>query len=195
IFGEEYLSFQKYLIPNSFTYIKILVKEGWIDRETGKRKDPNMTFVEFKMLQDVFQLFAKKINILLDVKDLNANFIENLSKVFQENRGDNPVTFDVLELEKVKIEKPTQDVLKILEKVQEPILFDTIDVDDDAEVVFTEEVFEDDEPIILPPVIETAVEETKVVTRLWMQSRKLKLKISNELLIELERLQVDFKLN
>ena len=197
IFGEEYMKNRHYLIPNSFTYIKVLVKDGWIDRETGKKSDPRLTFTEFKMLQDVFENFAKKINISLDVKDLNPTFIENLNKVFQENKGDNPVTFDVLELEKIKIEKPIQEPIKIESTSIEPVLFESngIDNDDDDEVVFTEEISEDDEPIIAEPIIETAVEETKVVTRLWMQSRKLKIKISNELLTELERLQVDFKLN
>jgi DNA polymerase-3 subunit alpha len=41
------------------------------------------------------------------------------------------------------------------------------------------------------------VEEIKVVTKLTMASRKLKIKIkiSNELLMELEKMQVNFKLN
>ncbi len=196
IFGEEYMKNRHYLIPNSFTYMKVLVKEGWVDRETGKKSDPRLTFTDFRMLQDVFENFAKKINILLDVKDLNPAFIENLSKVFQENKGDNQVTFDVLELEKVKIEKPMQEVSKIEDKIAEPVLFESNANDnDDEELVFTQEISEDDEPIILEPITETAVEETKVITRLWMQSRKLKIKISNELLNDLERLQVDFKLN
>ncbi len=196
IFGEEYMKNRHYLIPNSFTYMKVLVKEGWIDRETGKKSEPRLTFTDFRMLQDVFENFAKKINILLDVKDLNPTFIENLSKVFQENKGDNLVTFDVLELEKVKVEKPIQEPIKIESTIIEPVLFESNGIDnDDDEVVFTEEISDDDEPIIAESILETAIEETKVVTRLWMQSRKLKIKISNELLNELERLQVNFKLN
>jgi DNA polymerase-3 subunit alpha len=39
------------------------------------------------------------------------------------------------------------------------------------------------------------VEETKVITRISMPSRKLKIKISNELLAELEKMDVDFRLN
>jgi DNA polymerase-3 subunit alpha len=39
------------------------------------------------------------------------------------------------------------------------------------------------------------VEEVKVVTKLTMPSRKLKIKISNELLVELEKMQINFKLN
>ena len=184
-----------YLIPNSFTYIKVLVKEGWIDRDTGKKSEPRLTFTEFRMLQDVFENFAKKINILLDVNDLNPEFITNLGQVFQKNKGDNLLTFDVLELEKVQVEKSIPEVSNLESKTLEPVLFETNDLDDEGEVVFTEEISEDDEPIISEPIIETATEETKIVTRLWMQSRKLKIKISNELLNDLENLQVNFKLN
>ena len=61
------------------------------------------------------------------------------------------------------------------------------------EVVFTEELSEDEEPILVDPISE--VEETKVITRISMPSRKLKIKISNELLTELEKMQINFKLN
>jgi len=41
----------------------------------------------------------------------------------------------------------------------------------------------------------TDVEDIQVVTKLSMPSRKLKVKISTELLHELDKLQVNFKLN
>ncbi|WP_395051672.1 DNA polymerase III subunit alpha [Flavobacterium sp.] len=191
IFGEEYMKNRHYLIPNSFTYIKILVKEGWADRETGKKGDPRLQFSEFKMLQDVFENFAKKLCILLDVKDLNAEFISKLNAVFQANKGDNTVTFDVLELETIR--KPIDivpEILKAEEKSESPLFDDGIS---DETAIFTEEISEDDEA----PFVETIseVEETKVVTRISMPSRKLKIKISNELLTELEKMQVDFRLN
>ncbi len=191
IFGEEYMKNRHYLIPNSFTYIKVLVKEGWADRETGKKGEPRLQFSEFKMLQDVFNSFAKKLSISLDVKDLNDDFIVKLNSVFQSNKGENQVTFDIMEVEKIKKQaEPIAELIKIEEKI-EPVLFDETTSDDDA--VFTDEVAEDAEPSI--PESITIVEETKVITRLTMPSRKLKIKISNELLTELEYLQVNFKLN
>ncbi len=191
IFGEEYLKNRHYLIPNSFTYIKVLVKEGWVDRDTGKKGDPRLTFSEFKMLQDVFESFAKKLNILLDVKDLNPDLISKLNAVFQANKGDNTVTFDIVELEKIKkIADPIPETSKAEEKT-EPALFD--DETSDEPVIFTDELSEDEEPILVETIEE--VEETKVITRISMPSRKLKIKISNELLAELEKLQINFKLN
>lgn len=191
IFGEEYMKNRHYLIPNSFTYIKILVKEGWADRETGKKGDPRLQFSEFKMLQDVFENFAKKLCILLDVKDLNAEFISKLNAVFQANKGDNTVTFDVLELETIKKQVEILPEINKTEEKIEPVLFDYDTSDEPA--VFTDELSEDDEPISVEPISE--IEETKVITRISMPSRKLKIKISNELLTELEKMQINFKLN
>ena len=191
IFGEEYMKNRHYLIPNSFTYIKVLVKEGWTDRETGKKGEPRLQFTDFRMLQDVFDNFAKKINILLDVKDLNPEFIANLNTIFQANKGDNQVTFDVQEIEKVKKQiEIIPDVVKIQEKAEDVLFTDEIS---EEEVVFIDETSEDEEPILVETTVE--VEENKVITKLSMPSRRLKIKISNELLQELEKLQINFKLN
>jgi DNA polymerase-3 subunit alpha len=168
-----------------------LVKEGWVDRDTGKKSDPRLTFSEFKMLQDVFENFAKKLSILLDVKDLNADFISKLNAVFQANKGDNTVTFDILELEKVKKQL---EILPEISKVEEKIesaLFDDETAEETA--IFTDELSEEDEPILVETIAE--VEENRIVTQLSMPSRKLKIKISNELLMELEKMQINFKLN
>jgi DNA polymerase-3 subunit alpha len=67
-------------------------------------------------------------------------------------------------------------------------------------VAVLDEVVEDvvfDEENPQEPEIEliTEIEEIKVITKLEMPSRKLKIKISNELLFELEKMQVDFRLN
>ncbi|HAT77488.1 MAG TPA: hypothetical protein DCS19_11845 [Flavobacterium sp.] len=189
------MKYRHYLIPNSFTYIKILVKEGWPNRETGKKGDPMIQFLEFKMLQDVFENYAKKLSVLLDIKDLNTNFISKLNAVFQSNKGNNSVVFDILELEtEIKqVEKQTQT--DRIEENTSAVLFD--DEIPDETVVFSED-FSDDEDLNIEQTIaeaETTIEETKVITRISLPSRKLKINISHELLMELEKMEVDFRLN
>src|SRR5690554_3777892 len=39
-FGEDYLKFKMYFNLNQFTYMRFTVKEGWINKETGKRGEP-----------------------------------------------------------------------------------------------------------------------------------------------------------
>nr|WP_288834963.1 DNA polymerase III subunit alpha [uncultured Flavobacterium sp.] len=180
IFGEEYLKFRHFLIQNNFTYMKLTVKEGWVNQETGKRAEPRLQFVEIKQLQDVLETFAKRLVVLLNIRDLYPEFIHKLSHLFNENKGDNQVTFEVMEIEKIK---------KLVETV--PVM------EDNEEVVFEDE--NDDSEASDVPITKavqvTEVEEVKVVTKLSMASRKLKIKISTELLQELEKMQVNFKLN
>ncbi len=160
--------------------MKVMVKEGWTDRDTGKKGEPRLQFVEVKQLQDVLETFAKKLILILNIKDLEIDFIHRLSHLFQENKGDNTVSFEVMELEKNK---------RFVENL-------TVAVENE-DAIFVEENDDTEALEIVEPEINTAteVEEIKVVTKLTMPSRKLKVKISNELLMELEKMQINFKLN
>jgi DNA polymerase-3 subunit alpha len=183
IFGEEYLKFRHFFIQNNFTFMKVLVKEGWTDRDTGKKGEPRLQFVEVKQLQDVLEAFARKLIVLLNIKDLETDFIHKLSHLFQENKGDNTVSFEIMELEK------TKRLVAIA-----PVAIEN------EEVAFDEEVADSEIEILEIPEMNSVakveeIEEIKVVTKLTMPSRKLKIKISNELLVELEKMQINFKLN
>jgi len=152
-------------------------------------------FSEFKMLQDVFENFAKKLSILLDIKDLNVAFISKLNAIFQVNKGNNSVTFDIVELETVT--KPVEmltEIIKSEPKTDIPLFDD--EIPEEVEV-FSDEFSEDDDLTLGEPLSDSqsTTDETKVITRISMPSRKLKVKISNELLVELEKIDVNFKLN
>lgn len=175
IFGEEYLKFRHFLIQNNFTFIKLVVKEGWVNAE-GKKGDPRLQFIEVKMLQDVLTTFAKKLILQFSIADLSESLIQSLYDLFTKEKGENTVTIEVMELEKIK--------KQIIETVED----ETIDVSDDTD---SEEALES---VAIAPTIKE-VEEIKVVTKLSMPSRKMKVKISNELLQELESMQINFKLN
>jgi DNA polymerase-3 subunit alpha len=178
IFGEEYLKFRHYLIQNNFTYLRLVVKEGWADKETGKKGEPRLQFLLVQYLQDVLPSFAKKLIIHLNINEVHSELISQLNTVFQSNRGDHSVSFEVLELEKFKKQV----------EVTTPLVLET----DETTFVDAAELEPQEESEIS---VTTEVEETRIVTRLSMPSRKLKIKISNELLQELEKMQLNFKLN
>jgi len=173
IFDEEYLKFRHFLVNNQFVYFKVTVKDGWVNRETGKKSDPRITFSDVKQLQDVLPQFAKKLSLHLDINDLHQNLIQQLNDLFSANKGDNTVTFEIVELEKVQ-------------KTIEPLPKVVLEEDSIAETEILDEVE------IEIPVIE---EQIQVATRISMPSRKLKVRISNELLIELEKRKIKFSLN
>lgn len=177
IFDEEYLKFRHFLVQNQFVYFKVLVKDGWVNRETGKKSDPRMQFMEAKMLADVLPTYAKKLIIMLNIKELHQDFVYQLSQIMTQHQGDHSVTFEVLEIEKVKKEVEIQPV-----------------INEDADEVLSDEIDGEITSEITMNVTET-IEENKVITAISMPSRKTKVKISSEFLNELEKLQVNFKLN
>ncbi|WP_395053762.1 DNA polymerase III subunit alpha, partial [Flavobacterium sp.] len=75
IFNEEYLKFRHFLVNNQFIYFKIGVKDGWVNRETGKKSEPQISFQDAKLLADVLPTFAKKLSIQLNIYDLKQNLI------------------------------------------------------------------------------------------------------------------------
>ena len=90
------------------------------------------------------------------------------------NKGDHTVTFEVMELERIK---------KIIE--MSPVIIDEE----------MESIEEGEEEAALNLAIPVEKEEIVVKTKLSIPSRKLKVKISSELLQELDKMQVSFKLN
>ncbi len=166
MFDEEYLKFRHFLSGNKFLYFKCNVREGWLNKDTGKRTEPRIQFLEVKQLQDVLGTQAKKITLNLNIRELQTDVIHQLSRVFIENRGEHSLSFEVLE---------TQNVTKVIA----PIVAVATDEDPASETV----------------LIQPEIEETKIVTRLAMPSRKLRVNICRELLQELEKLDIRFKLN
>ena len=184
IFNEEYLKFRHFLVNNQFIYFKTGIKDGWVNRETGKKSDPQITFQDAKLLADVLPTFAKKLSIQLNINDLHQNFIEQLNAVFIGNSGDNQVNFEVVETETIikKVEVAPEKAPVSLENTDE-IDIDNLDIETEME---------DDFGIESTPA--EAVEIRKI-TALQMNPRKLKLKISKELLTELEKMDINFRLN
>jgi len=184
MFDEEFLKFRHYLAQNQFLHFKVNVREGWVNKETGKRSDPRLQFLEVKMLQDVLASQAKKLTVNLNIKDLKSDLITHLSHLFQLNSGANPVSFDIVETETVR-----KQVLQTVAAGEE-----------EGDENVSDEVMNDGESLGQSAIaadvqIATEVEETVLVTKLTMSSKKVKVNICTELLVELEKLDVNFRLN
>jgi DNA polymerase-3 subunit alpha len=109
IFGEEYLKFRHFLVPNSFVFVKVFVKEGWTNRETGKKSDPRMQFNSMQMLHDVMENQANKLTIQMPIEDVSEDKIGALKQLFKTHKGDKQVQFVVYEMEeKVKLTMPSR---------------------------------------------------------------------------------------
>ncbi len=113
IFGEEYLKFRHFLMINSFVYIKAFVREGWVNRDTGKKGEPRLQFNDFKQLQDVMDAFAKKLTIKLDIDRLQEQRIKALKDTLRSYKGEHSLNFEIYEMEeeiKLKLSSRKQKV-------------------------------------------------------------------------------------
>ncbi len=109
IFGEEYLKWRHFLVPNSFIYAKVYVKEGWTNRETGKKGDPRLQYNSFIMLHDVMDLQARKLTIKMQLDELVEERLELLKDLFRTHAGEKQLHFTMIDVaEKVKLSMPSR---------------------------------------------------------------------------------------
>ncbi|SHJ57184.1 DNA polymerase-3 subunit alpha [Arenibacter nanhaiticus] len=104
MFGEEYLRFRHFLTINSFVYFKVFIKEGWMNRDTGKKGEPRMQFNTVMMLQDIMEAYAKKLTIKIDITQLKEEGVRDLKNIMDAHQGSHPLSFIVYEMEeKIKV--------------------------------------------------------------------------------------------
>jgi len=109
IFGEEYLKWRHFLVPNSFIYARVFVKEGWVNRETGKKSDPRMQYNHFAMLHDVMEHQARKLTIQMPIGELQEKRIKVLKDLIKSHKGDAQLHFTMYDREdKVKLNMPSR---------------------------------------------------------------------------------------
>ena len=104
IFGEEYLKFRHFLMHNNFVFVKTFVREGWVNKDTGKKSDPRLQFNNFQLLQDVMEQYAKKLSLQLDINDLKEQKVLQIHELLELHPGNHALNFVVYDAEeKVKL--------------------------------------------------------------------------------------------
>ncbi|WP_274474020.1 DNA polymerase III subunit alpha [Mangrovimonas aestuarii] len=125
IFGEEYLKYRHFLVYNSFVFVRAFIREGWVNKDTGKVGDPRIQFNNFMLLHDVMDAYAKKLSIQLNINDLKDNKIALLQELIHGNPGNKALNFLVYDNdEKIKLNMPsrrlkvniTQELLNVLKE-------------------------------------------------------------------------------
>ncbi len=99
IFGEDYLKFRHFLMINSFVHVKVFVREGWVNRDTGKKGDPRIQYNSFMQLQDVMEAYAKKLTIKLNIDELREEDVHQLKDTLVSHKGNHALNFVIYEME------------------------------------------------------------------------------------------------
>ena len=109
IFGEEYLKYKHFLFENNFIHLRILIKEGWRDRDTGKIGDPRISFLAFQQLQDTVDKNAEKLTLQIDINDFDDSKVDELKKIFKKHKGKQKLEISFFEnKEKIKLTMPSE---------------------------------------------------------------------------------------
>ena len=109
IFGEEYLKFRHFLVPNSFMYARVYIKEGWTNRDTGKKGEPRIQYSSMLQLHDVMEKHSKKLTIRMPLEELENDKIDRLKDLFTIHKGEKQLHFLVYEMtDKVKLNMPSR---------------------------------------------------------------------------------------
>ena len=125
IFGEDYLKYKHLLEENKILRLRISIRDGWVNRETGRVGDPRIQFLNMELLDGIIDSSSKKITIKIDSSTLNFDEVKKLKKIFSKHKGSKPVYFDILDTnnefklnmisEQTKV-SITKDLLSSLEK-------------------------------------------------------------------------------
>ena len=126
VFGEDYLKFKHFLVPNSFLFVRVTVQPGWTNRE-GVTGDPRLKFTDFKLLHDIMDELCKKLTIKIAVDEVNEQSILNLESILKNNNGKQKLQFTLWDAkEKINIDLPSRntkvqvssELLNLLQKEQ-----------------------------------------------------------------------------
>ncbi len=103
LFGEEYLKFKHFLVPNSFLYLKISCRKNYYN------DDIRLKFTEMQLLQEVMEKMAKKVTIKLALKEINKNKLSIITKILETHKGSKPIHFTIIDIEeKVQLNMPSR---------------------------------------------------------------------------------------
>ncbi len=127
VFGEEYLKFRHFLMISNFVYVKAFVREGWVNRDTGKKSDPRIQFNSFQLLHDVMDTYAKKLSIQLNIENLSENKIRSIKELLNMHEGSNILNFLIYDTkEKLKLNMSSR---KQKVKISQELLNELKDLD------------------------------------------------------------------
>ena len=94
---------------NSFVYVRTFIREGWVNRDTGKKGEPRLQFNNFQLLQDVMDAYAKKLSIQLNIKGINEQKIDKIQDLLKMHKGKHVLNFVVYDDdESIKLELKTR---------------------------------------------------------------------------------------
>jgi DNA polymerase-3 subunit alpha len=109
IFGEDYLKFKHFLVPNSFLFVRSTIQSGWTNKE-GVTGEPRLKFTDFKLLHDIMDELCKKITIKIQLQEIKEDTILNFETILKNNPGKQSLNFTIWDAkEKIEVSLPSRN--------------------------------------------------------------------------------------
>jgi len=103
LFNEDYLKFRHFLIPNTFLYLKTVMRRAW------QNGDVRVQITTIQQLQDVLSKMAKKMTIQLPIEAINEKKVESIDLVLKKHKGNQHLNFMIIDKdEKLKLNMPSR---------------------------------------------------------------------------------------
>ncbi len=109
IFGEDYLKFKHFLVPNSFLFIRTTILQGWVNKD-GVQGEARLKFTDFKLLHDVMDELCKKITIKIPIQQVNERSISAFEALFKNNKEKQSLNFTIWDAEEqIELSVPSRN--------------------------------------------------------------------------------------
>ena len=95
IFGEDYLKYKHLIDENKILRLRLSVREGWVNKETGRVGDARIQFLNIELLDGIITSSSKKITLKIDSSLINEDDILKLKKILNKFKGSKPLYFDI----------------------------------------------------------------------------------------------------
>ena len=95
IFGEEYLKYKHLLEENKILRLRLTVREGWVNKDTGRVGEPRIQFSNVELMDGIIDSNSKKITLRIDSTAIVNDDIKKLRSTLSKFKGSSPVYFDI----------------------------------------------------------------------------------------------------
>ena len=99
VFGEDYLKYKHLLDENKILRLRLSVREGWVNKETGRVGEPRIQFLNIELLDGIITSSSKKITLKIDSSLIKEDDILKLGNILKKFKGSKPLYFDIHDID------------------------------------------------------------------------------------------------
>lgn len=110
LFGEDYLKFKHFMVPDQLIYAKLrVVKKSWTNKEGNLFERINKDFYDMRLLSEVMEQMSKGVDITLRLDELDEYVMDQVEETIMKYPGKKRVSFVVADpTENIAVKMPSR---------------------------------------------------------------------------------------